>query len=170
MTFKLLPEVSGGYAVKLAGTCFLDEKIISISPIKTDTGELASATQDVVAGLRTGSRVNGTVLAVTSSGARIFRPPSAKGAHKGWDDVFCYKAAVCRFEGHTYVLVGLFGDGTAKAFSIPGLKEIASIDVSKILDVRKISGAIITPTGLIFGWAGPSEIAGLNIFGTGQDL
>ena len=170
MTFKLLPETSGGYVVKLAGTCFLDEKIISISPINIDTGEPAGATPDAVAGLRNGLRINGTVLAVTSSGARIFRPPSAKGAHKTWDSFLCYKASVCRFEAHTYVLVGLFGDGTAKAFSIPGLKEITSIDVSRTLDVRKISKAIITPTGMIFGWTGPSEIAALNIFGTGQDL
>lgn len=75
-----------------------------------------------------------------------------------------------RFEAHTHTLLGLFGDGCAKAFSIPGLKEIASANVSHTLDVRRFSEAIIAPTGFIFGWTGPSEIAVLNVWGTGQDL
>ena len=148
----------------------LDERMILISPVDIDTGEPAEATQDAVASLRNGTRVNGVLLAVTSTEARIFKPPSAKGAHKAWDNCVCYKAAVARFEAHTYALVGLFGDGTTKAFSVPGLREIASVDVSRILDVRRISEATITPTGFIFGWTGPSEIAVLNVWGTGQDL
>ncbi|KAL9128366.1 MAG: hypothetical protein Q9217_002945 [Psora testacea] len=170
VTFKLLPDSSGRYLVKLAGTVSLDDRVISLSPINIDTGEPADATQEVVGSLRSGARINGVLLAVTSSSARLFKPPSAKGAHKSWDDIICYQAAVARFEAYTYAMVGLFGDGTAKAFSIPGLKEIASTDVSTILDMRRISEAIITPTGFIFGWTGPSEIAVLNVWGTGQDL
>ena len=170
MTFKLLPEASGGYTVKLVGTCTLDDKIISISPINTDTGDLAAATQDVVASLRSGARINGVILAVTTTGARIFKPAVAKGAHKSWDQFLCYQAAVVKFEAHTYALVGLFGDGCAKAFSVPGLKEIASTNVNHVLEVQRFSEAIITRTGFIFGWTGPSEIAVLNVWGTGQDL
>ena len=170
MTLKLLPDASGGYSVKLAGMCSLDDRILSLLPINIDTGEPADAAQDVVGNLRSGIRINGVLLAVTNTGARIFKPPSAKGAHKSWDEFVCYKASVVKFEAHTYALVGLFGDGSAKAFSIPGLKQIASSDVSKILDVRRISEAIISPTGFIFGWTGPSEIAVLNVWGTGQDL
>ena len=144
--------------------------IISISPINADTGEPAEATPELVAGLRTGSRVNGVLLAVTRTGTRVFKPAAAKGAHKSWDDFLCHSAAVVRFEAHTYALLGLFGDGCAKVFSIPGLKEIASTSVSNILDVRRFPEAIITPTGFILGWTGPSEIAGLNVWGTGQDL
>ena len=76
----------------------------------------------------------------------------------------------CRYEAHTFALVGIFGDGTAKAFSVPGLKEIASADVSKILDIRRISETLVTPTGSVFGWTGPSELAALNVWGIGQDL
>ena len=170
MTFKLLPEASGGYSVKLAGTCSLDDNVISLKPINVDTGEPVAATQDIVGSLRTGTRVNGSLLAVTSTGARIFKPASAKGASKTWDNFICYQAAVSRFEAHTYAMVGLFGDGTAKAFSIPGLKEISSVDVSQHLDIRRLSDAIVTPTGFIFGWTGPSEIVALNVWGTGQDL
>lgn len=170
VTLKLLPEATGGYAVKLAGTCTLEGKILSISPINANTGEPADATPELVAGLRNGTRVNGVLLATTQSGARIFRPAAAKGAHKSWDDFLCYRAAVVRFEAHTYALLGLFGDGYARAFSIPGLKEIASTNVSHILDVRRFSEAIIAPTGFIFGWTGPSEIAILNVWGTGQGL
>ena len=169
-TFKLLPESHGGYGVKLAGTISLDDRIVSIEPINADTGEPAGATQDIVGSLRGGTRVNGVVLVVTHSGARIFKPAAAKGASKSWDQFLCDSAAVVRFEAHTYCLVGLFGDGCAKAFSIPGLKEVASSQVRHILDVRRFSEAIVTSTGFIFGWTGPSEIAVLNVWGTGQDL
>ena len=170
ITFKLLPEPNGGYAVKIAGTCLLDDRIISISSINADTGEPAEATPELVAGLRNGSRVNGVIVAVTNTGARIFKPAAAKGASKTWDEFLCYRAAIVRFETHTYALLGLFGDGSAKIFSIPGLKEIASTNVSHVLEVRRLSEAIITSTGLVFGWAGPSEIAVLNVWGSGQDL
>ncbi len=170
VTFKLLPEATGGYAVKLAGTYSVEDKILSISPIDADTGEPAEATPELVANLRTGKIVNGVLLAVTRTGARILKPAAAKGAHKSWGEFLCYRATVVRFEAHTYALLGLFGDGCAKAFSIPGLKEIASTNVSHTLDVRRFSEAIITPTGFIFGWTGPSEIAVLNVWGSGQDL
>lgn len=138
-------------------------------PIDADSGESAVATQSVAASLRSGVRINGTTLVVTQTGARIFKPAAAKGAHKSWDRL-CYRAAAVQHQAHSYALVGLFGDGCAKAFSIPGLKEIASTDISDVLDVRRISEAIIAPTGCVFGWTGPSEIVMLNVWGTGQDL
>ena len=170
MTFKVLPEANGGYTVKIAGTCTLDDKIISISPVNADSGEPAEATPELVASLRGGNKVNGVLLVVTQTGARIFKPAAAKGAHKTWDEFICYSAIIARFEAHNYALVGLFGDGCAKAFSIPGLKQIASTSVSHVLDIRRFSEAIITTTGFIFGWTGPSEIVVLNVWGTGQDL
>ena len=170
MTLKVLPEAHGGYTVKLAGTCPLDDKIISISPVNADSGEPAEATPEIVAGLRGGIKVNGVLMVVTQTGARMFKPATAKGAHKTWDEFLCYSATISRFEAHNYALIGLFGDGCAKAFSIPGLKQIASTSVSHILDIRRFSEAIVTPTGFIFGWTGPSEIAVLNIWGTSQDL
>ena len=170
MTFKVLPEAKGGYTVKIAGTCTLDDKIISISPVNADSGEPAEATPELVASLRGGNKVNGVLMVVTQTGARIFKPAAAKGAHKTWDEFICYSATIARFEAHNYALIGLFGDGCAKAFSIPGLKQIASTSVSHILDIRRFSEAIITTTGFIFGWTGPSEIAVLNVWGTGQDL
>ena len=169
-TFKILPESNGGYAVRFAGSSSLEARIISLSSVNADSGESAEATPELVAGLRTGSRLNGVVIAVTSTGARIFKPAAAKGASKSWDEFLCYNATVVRFEAHTYALLGLFGDGTAKLFSIPSLREIASTNVSKILDLSRLSEAILTPTGFIFGWTGPSEIAVLNVWGSGQDL
>ena len=169
-TFKLLPEPSGGYKVKYAGSMMAEGNIVSLSPINVDTGEPAIATQEIVGSLRNGIRVNGVLLAVTGTGARIFKPPAAKGAHKSWDDCICHQAAVSRFEAHTFALVGLFGDGTTKAFSVPGLREIGSTDISQLLDMRRLSAAIVTPTGNIVGWTGPSELALLNVWGSGQDL
>lgn len=170
ITFKLLPESHGGYIVKLAGVASLDARIVSISPINADSGEPAEATQDVVARLRDGHRVNGLTLVVTQSGVRIFKPASAKGAQKNWDEFICDSAAVVKNPAMGYVLVGLFGDGCAKAYSIPALKQIASSSISDFLDLRRFSEAVITPTGDIVGWAGPSEIATLNVWGTRADL
>ena len=95
-TFKLLPEKSGGYAVHFAGSTATEDRVILLSPINIDTGEPALATQDIVGSLRNGLRVNGVLIAVTGQGARIFKPATAKGAHKSWDDFICYQANVCR--------------------------------------------------------------------------
>jgi len=170
VTFKILPESTGAYTLKVAGTSSLDDRIISISPISADTGAPADANQLIVAQLRTGAKVNGTLLVVTSNGARIFKPAAAKGAHKSWDNYICYSAATVRFGAHGCVMVGLFGDGCAKAFSIPGLKEVVSRNVMGTLDVRRFSEAIITPTGEVIGWTGPSEIALLSVWGKGENL
>lgn len=120
--------------------------------------------------MRNGIRVNGVVLIVTAASVKIFKPIAAKGAHKSWDEYFCDSATVVRYQAHGYALLGLFGDGYVRAYSIPGLKEIASANISHILNVRRFPEAIITPTGDIFGWAGPSELAVLNVWGTGDDL
>lgn len=170
LTFKILPESHGGYTVKYAGCAYLDESIISISPINAETGAAADATQDVVASLRNNFTVNGVVLVATSTGVRIFKPAAAKGAHKSWDEYLCYSGAIARYRAHGYTFLGVFGDGCVKAFSIPGLKEVASANIANILDVRRLSEATITPTGDICGWTGPSEIALLNAWGTGDDL
>lgn len=170
MTFKLLPEATGSYAVIFAGTTSVDDHIQSVSPINVGNGAPADANQSIVGNLRNGSQVNGTILVVTSIGARIFKPPAAKGASKSFDDYVCHSAATVRFGTSGYVLVGLFSDGCVKAFSIPGLKELTSRKISETLDVRRLSEAIITPTGEIIGWTGPSEIAVLNVWGNGEDF
>lgn len=170
LTFKLLPESCGGYAVHLAGSCLLDDRIVSISPLNADTGAIAHASPSVVASLRSGYEVNGVLLVVSQSSARIFKPTAAKGAHKSWDNVLCDSANVVRVEDRGYALVGLFDDGRARAYSVPGLKELASVDMSRCLEVKRFPEAIITATGDIFGWSGPSEIAVLNVWGTGQQL
>jgi syntaxin-binding protein 5 len=148
----------------------LEDKVISIHPIDAETGAPAVATQAVVASLRNGAHVNGVVVAVTPSGCRIFRPATAKGASKSWDNFMCDSAAVVKTEGRGYSLVGLFGDGNAHAYSIPALKEIGSAAIGNILDIRRLSDAVISPTGDVLGWVGPSEIAIFNVWGTGTGL
>ncbi|KAL8810931.1 MAG: hypothetical protein Q9200_002205 [Gallowayella weberi] len=169
-TFKILPESHGGYSVRFVGSSTMDDRIVTIAPIDAELGDPAEATQSAVAGLREGRRVNGVLLVVTASGIKLFRPPAAKGAHKTFDAVICDSAAVVRYQAAGYALLGLFGDGSAKTYSIPALKQIASGNASHILDVRRFSEAVVTPTGDIVGWTGPSEIALLNVWGTGSDL
>ncbi|KAL8867083.1 MAG: hypothetical protein Q9174_005890 [Haloplaca sp. 1 TL-2023] len=169
-TFKLLPESRGGYSVKLAGSVSMDDQIITIAPLDSELGDPAPASQSAVAGLRNGLRINGVVLVVTTTQVKIFRPPAARGAQKNWDDVFCDSAAVVRYQAAAYALLCLFGDGSARIYSIPALKQIAATRVGHILDVRRFPEAIITPTGDIVGWTGPSEVVMLNVWGTGSDL
>ena len=107
---------------------------------------------------------------VTQTGVKIFKPVGSKGASKTWSDFLCDSASVVRYEDRGCGLVCLLGDGTARTYSIPGLKEIASTNIGKSLDPRRFSEAVITPTGDIFGWIGPSEIAVVNPWGSGQDL
>jgi hypothetical protein len=169
-TFKLLPEPSGGYSASFVGACSLDDRIISICPIHAESGRAAYASQAVVAGLREGRKINGVLVAVTASGARIFKPATHKGAHKTWDEFLCDSATVVRYEDFGYALLGLYGDGCARAYSIPALKEIGSVKVDHVLDIRRFSEAVITSTGDIFGWKGPAELALINVFGVGLKL
>lgn len=134
------------------------------------TGDHAYASQSAVANLKSGYKVDGVVVVTTFTGARIFKPAATKGAHKSFDDFMCDSAAVSRCEGRGCALVGLFGDGFARAFSLPSLKEIGKAKVSHILDIKRFTDAIISPTGDIFGWIGPSEMAVLNVFGAGLAL
>ena len=110
VTFRLLPEPGRGYAVQPVGTTSLDGKIISVSTLNAYTGAPADASQSVFAELRNGVNVNGVVLAVSNSGAKIYKPAAAKGAHKSWDEFACHAANVVHFGSHGYVLVGLFGE------------------------------------------------------------
>jgi syntaxin-binding protein 5 len=171
VTFKILPSQTGRYSAQFAGlTQISDDAVISIYPIHSDGGSPAYASGRLVAGLQSGHRVDGVLVVSTISSAHIFRPSHAKGASKSFDTVFCNSAAVARFENRGYALVGLFGDGTARAYSLPGLKEVGTARVSHLLDVKRFTDAVITSTGDVLGWTGPSEMALLNIWGANQTL
>ncbi|KAJ5594795.1 uncharacterized protein N7459_001003 [Penicillium hispanicum] len=169
-TFKILPASNGTYSASYAGVSPVDDKVIKIIPIDAESGGQALATPTAVGGLRSGVKINGVVIAVTVSGCRIFKPPTAKGAHKSWDDYLCDSAAVVKSDGRGYSLVGLFGDGNARAFTIPGLKEVGCNKINHIADMRRLSEACITPTGSVMAWVGPSEIGLFNVWGTGKTL
>ncbi|KAL3426353.1 SNARE-dependent exocytosis protein [Phlyctema vagabunda] len=168
-TFKILPQPNGGYTAQHVGTANLSDRIISISPIVSETGKPAAATGPAVAALRNGQQTHGTLVVATQSEARIFKPATAKGAHKTWDDFACEAAAVTEFELHGFALVGVFGDGTTRAYSIPALKELG---VSKLdmVDKSRLSSSVVTESGNVFAWTGPSELAMLNVWGTAQRL
>lgn len=170
-TFKILPSQTGRYSAQTTGVTHLsDDRVISISPIDAQVGSPAAATGHAMAGLQSGRKVDGVLVVATASSAHIFRPANAKGASKTFDHYICHSASVARFEERGYALVGVFGDGCARAFSIPALKEIASTRVNHLLDPKRFGEAIVTPTGDILGWAGPSEIAMVNVFGAGLPL
>lgn len=135
-----------------------------------ETGHSAVATGQVVAGLQSGQKVNGVVVAATISSLHIFKPATAKGASKTFDNSFCDAAAIARFESRGFALLGLFGDGCIRAYSLPGLKEVGSSRVNHVMDVKRFSDALITPMGDIVGWSGPSELAVMSVWGAKQLL
>jgi syntaxin-binding protein 5 len=169
-TFKLLPAADGTYIVTFAGAIALDDKVISINPIDADRGDYALATPNAVGGLRNGVKINGVVIAVTPAGCRLFKPATSKGAHKSWDDYLCDSAAVVKTEGRGHSLVGLFGDGNARAFSIPALKELGSSRIGHLVDMRRLSESCVSATGSIMSWTGPSEVGMLNAWGSGHQM
>ena len=169
-TFEIVPDPSGRYAVQYSGSVHLESKVTHIFPINAETGRHALATQNGLASLRSGARTNGALFIVTPTAIHLFRPATAKGAHKSFDSYFCDAAALVRYQDLGHVLVALTGDGSARAYSIPALKEIACIPISNMLDVRRFSEACITPSGQIIGFTGPSEIAMLSVFGSGEPL
>lgn len=61
-TFKILPQPNGGYTAQFAGVSVLSEKIISITPIISDSGKPASATGPSVAALREGQQTHGALV------------------------------------------------------------------------------------------------------------
>lgn len=148
----------------------LDDKVIKIIPIDAEVGSLALATPNAVGGLRHGATINGAVVGVTASGCRVFKPATSKGAHKSWDDYLCDSAAVVKTEGRGYSLVGLFGDGNARAFSLPALKEIGCSSVGHIIDMRRLSESVIAPNGNVLVWTTPSEVGLFNVWGSGSGL
>ncbi|KAI5361392.1 Putative lethal giant larvae (Lgl)-like domain, WD40/YVTN repeat-like-containing domain superfamily [Septoria linicola] len=176
-TFKIVPDPSGRYTTQFAGRVSLsDTRVMQIAPINADTGKPATASQTVMGNLRSGLKVNGALVALTPTNVHIFKPANSKGAHKSFDNYFCDAAGIIRYQDQGHALLGLFGDGRARAYAMPSLREIASIDLTNLnntgvsIDVKRLGNAAITPTGNILAFTGPSELALLNIFGTGETM
>lgn len=71
------------------------------------------------------------------------------------------------FELHGFAVVATFGDRTARAFSLPGLKEINKASLPT-LDATRTTNSIVASTGSVIGWAGPSELVVIPVWGTGK--
>ncbi|POS84994.1 hypothetical protein EPUL_003628 [Erysiphe pulchra] len=169
MSFKIFPDKNRAYIAQYEGLSTLSDKIISITPIIGDSGELAEATGDAVRELGSGKQTHGLLVAVSQTEVRIFKPATAKGTHKSFGGFFCETANVIAIEDRGYALVCIFGDATVRVFSIPGLKEINSAKIPAF-DVSRISASVLTQNGSIFGWTGPSELAVMRVWGTSQPL
>ncbi|KAL2194880.1 lethal giant larvae like, C-terminal-domain-containing protein [Corynascus similis CBS 632.67] len=168
-TFKILPS-GQTYTAQFAGvTKCGGDKVVAISPLNVDTAQPANATGLAVAGLKEGRQVNGVLVAVTQTEIRVFKPAAAKGASKSFDDQLCDAARVTEIPGVGVALVAVFGDRTTRAYSLPALKEVGRAALPMLDPIRTIS-TVISRTGDIFGWTGPSEIAVLSVWGTGQPL
>jgi syntaxin-binding protein 5 len=106
---------------------------------------------------------------VTQTEIRIFKPANGKGASKSFDDVLCDAATVSEYELHGFAVLCVFGDRTVRAYSIPGLKEIGKAPLP-LLDSSRSTASVVTETGDVFCWTGPSELAVVHAWGTGKTL
>lgn len=68
-----------------------------------------------------------------------------------------------------FAIVGVFSDRTTRAFSIPALREIGIANLP-MLDPTRSTSTVVTQTGDVFGWTGPSELAVVHVWGTGKSL
>ncbi|KAL4918546.1 lethal giant larvae like, C-terminal-domain-containing protein [Aspergillus aurantiobrunneus] len=169
-TFKVLPSSGGAYMASFAGAVALEDRVIDIIPVNVDDGSLTLATGHAFGGLRNGARVNGAVVAVMVTGCRIFKPATSKGAGRSWDDYLCDSASVVNLPGRGCSLVGLFGDGNARAFSIPGLKEIGCSKIGHMADMARLPQSTVSPNGSVLFWTSPSEVGLFNVWGAGVEL
>ncbi|KAJ2899931.1 hypothetical protein MKZ38_002730 [Zalerion maritima] len=173
VTFKLLPANGGAYTVSPAGVVSADEKVIALCPIMADTGRSAVATGHLVSGLRSGQNVNGALVVVTTREARVLRPATSKGASKTFDDYLVHSAAVSsRIDvgGVTsHALVTVSGDRMARAFTLPGLKEINKHELA-MMDMSWADKSMVTSEGDVLAWASPSELALVQLWGTSEKL
>ena len=99
----------------------------------------------------------------------MFRPANSKGASREFDNILCDAATVAELELQGFAVVGLFGDRSARAFSLPGLKDIGHAPLS-VVDPTRSTSAVVTQTGDIFAWTGPSEMAVIHVWGTDKPL
>jgi syntaxin-binding protein 5 len=106
---------------------------------------------------------------VTKSEIRIFKPSVGKGASKSfeYDSVLCLSASVSQFELSGVALVAVFSDRSARAYSLPGLKELGRAQLDQ-LDASRLSEVRVAQTGDIIGWTGPSEVVVVPVWGTAQ--
>ncbi|CAP64617.1 uncharacterized protein PODANS_5_8920 [Podospora anserina S mat+] len=168
-TFRLLPS-GQSYTAKPAGFIKTSaDRVISLSPINSETGSPATATGQSVAGLRSNVQTPGVLVAVTQSEIRIFKPSTNKGASKSFDDQLCDSARVIHPPNLPPSVVCLFGDRTTRAYSIPSLKEVGRASLS-MLDPSRTLSCVISKTGELIAWNGPSEIAVMPVYGSGKGL
>ncbi|KAK4131408.1 hypothetical protein BT67DRAFT_485966 [Trichocladium antarcticum] len=166
-TFKILPA-GQSYSVQFAGSAKVGgDKVIAICPVNSETGQLATATGPAVAGLRHEKQVPGVLVVVTQTEIRVFKPATAKGASKSFDDQLCDAARVAEFPGlhqqPSIAVIAVFGDRTVRAYSLPALKEIGRAPLP-MLDPSRTLATAISRTGELFGWTGPAEIAVLPVW------
>ncbi|KAK3903741.1 lethal giant larvae like, C-terminal-domain-containing protein [Staphylotrichum tortipilum] len=168
-TFKILPA-GQTYSAQLAGVVKCGgERVVAVCPVNADNGQPAGATGFAVAGLREGKQVNGVLVVATRGEIRVFKPATAKGASRSFDDQPCSAARVTEIPRLGAALVAVFADRTTRAYSLPALKEIGRATLPQ-LDPTRTSSSVLTRTGEVLGWTGPSEIAVLPVWGAGRSL
>lgn len=166
VTYKILPNPNGTYSVQIAGTHSVDDAVISLTPLHSETGQRAWATPQAFASLRQGVKIPGILSVTTRSSTHLFRPPGARGAHRSFDKPLqCVAASVVELEEYGVVLCVVL-NSSLKAYTLPGLKSIpVEINLSRLS-----SPITILESGHILGWSGEHELELVYMFGKGAKL
>lgn len=175
LTFKLLPDSSGRFSVKVADIIQANRyPITNITPFKEESGAPAIATFDQFHKLASGLIVQGSVLLTSTSDLRIVTPGRAKLTHK----IFNVPVATAGLsiipvkqpnasKPYGAVVQVLLQTGTIKVLSLPEFREISSILLPYRVDPHFIQYSSILPSGDAVIRIGRSEAGLVNVAGEG---
>lgn len=182
LTYRLIPQRTGGYAVEAIGTFNVaPEPLIALAPLDVAVGKSAVAQSDVMSQLSSGIVIPGALLAVTAHEARIFRQPGSKVSHKKFA-FNAISAGLCYLrEGDSLALVCITDASEYRVMAIPSLRDVVtrklpfelfgdSSDTPHNVRPRRPypSDSIVARMGDLFVRSGRSTAAMINIWGRGM--
>lgn len=191
VTFEVIPQGTQ-YIVNSAGLHVLDDPALTLIPVNADTGAVATASQEAIAGLQQGTFVNGILVCVSKEGARVMLPADDKLTSRDWqqlresmkegfkdamtlrsdnkDDMECVSAGVVEVPDKGVVLACVMSTRKIMVYSLPALKDIGSIDIPDSIPDSRLSECQITREGFFTAPTGQTEIGLFNMLGSGRQL
>ncbi|KAK9450747.1 lethal giant larvae like, C-terminal-domain-containing protein [Limtongia smithiae] len=168
VTLRILPTKGGSHAVQYVATSNVKGRVFSIIPFDYEFGVSAVASQNVLSRLPQGIVIHGAIIAVSADEARIIRMPNNRAGSKSFDTAKAIAAGLSYLrQGDTLVLVIVMTGGLIKVYSLPGLRELATLSAAKYFDPRfTASSTVVCMNGDVLFGAGKNESVMFNIFGT----
>ncbi|KAK9475354.1 lethal giant larvae like, C-terminal-domain-containing protein [Dipodascopsis tothii] len=170
LTYRVVPAGPSKHVVEFVAATAVKGSVLALLPYDADTGVSAVATASVLPGLAQGVQITGAVVAVSADELRIVRLPRNKLSSRSLDDK-CLVAGLCFLrKGDTLAVVTLTRSGFVRVYAVPSLREVKSISVQHLFDVRYAPRSSISLNGDLVIGVNKNEAALLNIWGKGQSF